>query len=182
VSNALPLSNVAVSEQLSLVDSEPQRFAFYVWRNVNVLVWSGPADVAAVQRMAAFGDQQRRHHPEGSSTVHVIKPHVGMPDAETRQVLIETIKILSPAVAAVAVVIGGNGFWASATRSVITGATVMARASFEMHMHSSLEQVVTWLPAVHLKKTGVAIQPDELLRVLKTASESLDWNVSAGVT
>jgi hypothetical protein len=69
-------------------------------------------------------------------------------------------------VACIAVVAGGTGFWASAFRSFVTGLRWLAPRSFEIRLHGTIEEVARWLPAEHLKLTGVKLDPMRLQRLL----------------
>jgi hypothetical protein len=65
--------------------------------------------------------------------------------------------------------LGGSGFWASAIRGFVTSVHVLLSAPFEFKVVGMLDDLVTWLPTVHARRTGVQLLPDELLAVLRAA-------------
>jgi hypothetical protein len=69
-----------------------------------------------------------------------------------------------------------GGFWASALRSVITGMFVLAKTENEIRINSSTEEVLAWLPDANERKTGVAVDREELRRVLAHAEATIRRN------
>jgi hypothetical protein len=162
---------IASPDELILLDSEPERFSFWGWKNITVAVWWAQPDPAIVARFSRVTELRRQQHPTGMSNVHLIKSKIALPDAETRQAMVELMRELGPSLAGSAVVVGGDGFWASTMRSVITGMRVLTPRSYEMRLHSSIAEVVEWLPAVHARGTGVTVERDALRAVLTRADD-----------
>jgi hypothetical protein len=46
---------------------------------------------------------------------------------------------------------------------------MLAPRSFAMHIHNDLESIVRWLPDEHRLRTGVALDPADLLAALNMA-------------
>lgn len=164
-------ADTPTDDELVLLDGEPRRFSFWGWRNVDVIVWWAQADAAAVARLGQLTAQRRVQYPRGVSDIHVVKGNIGLPDAQTRQGLVQLMREVAPYMAALAVVVGGDGFWASTMRSLITGMRVLAPRSYDMRLHGKLSDVISWLPEVHARRTGVTLDPQALLAVLVRADQ-----------
>jgi hypothetical protein len=80
----------------------------------------------------------------------------------------------------VAVVLGGGGFWASALQSFITGMRLVAPRSYDLRVHEHTDEVASWLPAVHHKRTNVMVDPHELRTVLRTVQMASPRTASVG--
>jgi hypothetical protein len=156
-------------DELRTLDAEPGQFAFFAWKNVTIMVWEVPPNAASVTRLSRMGAERAREHPGALSDVHVINGWPGLPSAEVRAALAEASREAVTHLAAVAVVLGGTGFWASALRGFITGLHVLVRGPFEVRLFGSIEDVAQWLPEVHAKRTDVVVSPAELERVLLEA-------------
>jgi hypothetical protein len=169
VDSSFPAPSLAAGADLTLLDAEPGSVTLYAHENITIIVWWGPASTLAVQRLHRITEQRRKQHPQGLSVIHIVKGDLVLPDQETRDAFVRLMRDSDTALAAVAVVIGGGGFWASALRSVITGMRVLARSAFEMRLHGNIDEVLKWLPDKHAKRTGVVIDKDRLRRALETA-------------
>jgi hypothetical protein len=173
VGKSTPPPETASPDELILLDAEPDRFAFWGWKNITVVVWWAQPDAASVGRLSRVTELRRTQHPAGMSNIHLIKGNIALPDAETRRALVQLMHELGPYLAASAVVVGGDGFWASTMRSVVTGMRVLTPRSYEMRLHSSSADVVAWLPQVHARRTGVTVEPDALRAVLVRAEAQM---------
>jgi hypothetical protein len=171
VGKSIPPPETASPDELILLDAEPGRFAFWGWKNITVAVWWAQPDPTTVARLSRLTEQRRKQHSAGMSNIHLVKGNIALPDAETRHALVQLMRELGPYLAASAVVVGGDGFWASTMRSVITGMRVLTPHSYEMRLHSNIAEVVAWLPTVHARRTGVTVEPDALRAVLARANE-----------
>lgn len=154
------------SDIVSPLDSLPGVVTIYGYKNVNLIVWDGPANVEAVEVLGRVTARRRRTHPEGLSAVHVVRTQITMPDAEVREAIVKLMKQVEGVVGAIAFVVGGGGFWASSLRSLITGMKMLSRSSFELRLHGGLDEAAAWLPAAHMKRTGVQLESNDLLAAL----------------
>jgi hypothetical protein len=162
--------------ELSLLGSEPGCLAVYGWQNLSFVVWLGPANIESVARLDQISLALRERYPQGVSGVHiVVSGQTQLPTAEARAALVRMTNDYGTWLCAIAVVIRGGGFWASAMRSVVTAMRVLGSRAFEMRIHGSIEEVVEWLPERHFKRTGVQITRVELLQVLRQV-ERVDGN------
>jgi hypothetical protein len=157
-------------DELLVLDTEPGSFAFYAWQNVTICVWISVTSQAHVARLVQVTRPIRERYPAGGSSVHIVRGAVKLPDSATRASLSGLQQLDGDWLAGVAVVLDGNGFWASTMRSVITAMRVVSTRAFELRMSGSIEEVVEWLPAVHLKRSSVALDPAQLLEILRKAN------------
>lgn len=165
-----------------MIDAQPDVFTFCTWGNVNVHVWWAPLVESVVERLGAFSNAtivrsraplhgSTHGQPAGMSFVHIVTDSVGVPDPQTRSAILALGKRFENDVGPTAVVVGGEGFWASALRGAITGLWLAVPKSMPMRMCGSVEEVAAWLPARHAESNGVAIDADELIGVLHEASK-----------
>jgi hypothetical protein len=161
-----------VHVELSVLGVEPGAFTVYGWQNMTFVVWSGPATTASVAHLDRLTVQTRERYPQGSSAVHIVRGQTPLPSTEARQGLVRLTNEYGDWLAAVAVVIGGSGFWASTMRSVVTAMRMLGSREFEMRIHGSVDEVVEWLPVVHFKRSGVQVDGAELLAALRQAEST----------
>jgi len=145
----------------------------FLWQNVATTLWFGKATADAVSLLYRVTADLRQALPEGMSSVYILRAGLGLPEPAAREGLIRMSNDFADWLAGVAVVVAGSGFWASTFRSVVTAMRLLGPRTYEMRIHSTFEEVVEWLPAVHLKRTGVAIDAAELLAVLREIDASV---------
>ncbi|MET0390851.1 MAG: hypothetical protein ABW321_33065 [Polyangiales bacterium] len=146
----------------------PGVYSAYVYKNVSILVWFGPMLMEDVATFEQGCQAMCEIHPEGVSSVNIIVPGGrSMPTAEVRSELTKVLARYSPHTAGAAVVIRGDGFWASALRGMIIALSLLLPRRRHFQIFGSLDAAAEWLPALHAEKTGVTIGSDELLTVLQ---------------
>jgi hypothetical protein len=150
-----------------LLDSEPGVVSLYAAENITLIVWHDQPTERAVDLLARVTERRRKQYPNGISTIHLVKGNLALPDQPTREAFVRLMKSSNSALACVAVVVGGSGFWASAARSLITGMRVLARGSFDMRLHGDIAEVVKWLPEKHAARTGLHMDPAQLSEALE---------------
>jgi hypothetical protein len=150
-----------------VVDAEPNAFAFHIWRNISIIVWHTQATGPAVERLAAVTREMMRDHPGGFSSVHIAKIGAPMPSPEGRQAFLDLLKVCTPQLKCAAVLIGGDGFWASALRGAATGLWLAFPKTFELNLSSDVDEVARWLAPKHEQKTGVRLDPEAVASVLR---------------
>jgi hypothetical protein len=134
-----------------------------------IFVWLSAATGADVELLAKGIGPNLKLYPRGQSHIHVVKSGIGLPTPEARARFAALMEQYDRQLACVAVALLGRGFWASALQGAITGMRMLAPRSFEMRTHSDLEAIVEWLPDAHGKRTGVFLEPVELLAAVKQA-------------
>jgi hypothetical protein len=148
------------------LDTEPGRFSFWALHNLTIAVWRDQPTRDALLRLQQAAEPRAKQYPAGVSDVHVVVGRIAFPDEHTRQALIRISKLAVPHLAAVAVVVGGTGFWASTMRSLITGIRVLLPGTFEMALFGTTDELVRWLPEVHTKRTGQRVDAAALRHAL----------------
>jgi hypothetical protein len=154
----------------SLLDHDPGVVGVLAYENINIVVWSSQPTIHSVELVQRVAQRRRRQWPNGVSAVHLVKGEIVLPEGATRDAFVRLMKGSDGAIACLAVVLSGSGFWASAARSLITGMRVLARGGFDLGLHSDVDEVVKWLPAKHEARTGVHIDPVRLASVLRSAA------------
>lgn len=157
----------STARELTLLDSEPGHFTVHAWQNIMFVCWLQRGTGRAVQRVAEQREVLDKRHPEGVSVVHLIADQAGLPTPEARAGVKELIVRYRHQRACLAIIVRGEGFWASGMRAVITGVQMLVPGQLTMRVFSEAEPVATWLPAEHVSRTGVEVLPDELLTVLR---------------
>ena len=134
--------------ELVVLDAEPGRFALYGWKNITVAIWLARVETDAVERLARASAAYCVSYPQGLSNIHLVQQDIGLPDGRTRKRLIELSRGATPHLATVSAVVGGQGFWASRMRSLITGVHIEADEIRELLARcSSRLRATSQLPA-----------------------------------
>lgn len=154
------------TDAFSIHDEEPGQFAFGVYRNLTISMWHAPATEPMLQRLATFTRTISPRFATGHSDVHIVRSSVTLPDAGIRAALVRMCRDDGAHRACVAVITGGDGFWASALRGAVTSIWLTMPRTFELRIAGSAEEVAGWIPARHMKRTGEALDPHELKELL----------------
>lgn len=159
-------------EKLGAVDGV---YSAYRYRNVTITFWFGAATMESLISFERGANEARALQPEGLSIVNIMVPGGrSMPSAEVRQKLGQIAATYAAHTAAVAVVIPGTGFWASALRGLVTAISMFVPRGYNLEIFGSFQEVAAWLPPVHAARTGVSIDGRELLRAMR-AAETLEF-------
>lgn len=156
-----------------LLDAEPGFFSCHSWLNIMFACWSQRATGPAVERIAHFRELMDKEHPQGVSVVYLIANDAGLPTPEAREGVKQLMARYRHQRACLAIVVQGEGFWASGMRAAITGVRMLVPEQFAMRIFSQPEEVVEWLPPQHQSRTGTLVPRDELLSVLRRLSAAL---------
>jgi hypothetical protein len=144
--------------------TERSPFTFVTWENVFVAVWRRAATEESVRLLAERGQGL----PGKRCAVHIIESGAGLPTAGTRAALGRLMQDRESRLACLAIVLCGEGFWASAVRGVLTGVQLLA-PKLPMRFFSDPEAVAQWLPERNRELTGIILDPHALLAVLTKA-------------
>ena len=139
----------------------------YLWKNIAITVWfSGPT----LESLRSFEQGSRQiiaEHPEGLSSLTILVPGGGMPTAEARRELSRILDTQAPHLAASAVVMRDDGFFASALRGLLTALRMLRRHAIPQQIFSDYEPAAKWLLSLHTARTGAKIDPLELVAALE---------------
>ena len=145
---------------------ETERCVMAMYQNLSVIVWDTQATIPLVEHLEALSTQISRAHSEGISAIHVILDGAPMPTPEARQRLGALALRYAEELACIATVIAGDGFWASAMRGLITSLQWLERRPFKARTFATIDEVASWLPPLHAERTGIQIDPAQLLHVM----------------
>jgi len=157
---------------LELIGEHPGSVRIGRFKNLIIGAWFGPPNDGAVRTLLSIMKTLHRGSAEVRSYVHLLPDQVPLPDAKAREGLSYLMNHYEQHIACVGVVIAGTGFWASAMRSAVGGLRILVRTPFDFRMESSAEDVSSWLPDSHAKRTGVRITAHELRELF---AEARSW-------
>lgn len=166
-------------DRLTVIDAEPDAFAFCVRQNVVVSVWWKQATGPAATRLDAVIRATLREFPQGFSSVHVVKESALLPDADGRKELMRMMRDYQHNVGCVAVIIGGTGFWASAFRAAVTGMWITTTQAVDLRLMGTYDEAAAWIPAKHQARTSVRIDASEVMDLLRKADSRALTQVKA---
>lgn len=145
-----------------------------IWRYHHVLIvlWSGVPIQEDVARLRRAVTQLKRAGVVPITVLQVLQPDSPMPSAPVRKGLVSTWGTLEEGqLAAMSLVLGGRGFWASAARAAINGMILVAQRSIPVRVDGSLTDALDWLPDRYRDGTGRTIRKSELWSAVQRASE-----------
>lgn len=142
-------------DELTLLDEIPGEVSIHGWLNVLITCWPRLSRPSGVRLLAEVRSRYLVHHPEGASLIH-ISADPSVPDAETSAEWVEMMKRYSERVRCIAVLVPAHGFQASRVRSWVTEKRMIeAPGEFKMRFHSTVDELMAWLPEEHEARTGV---------------------------
>jgi hypothetical protein len=161
--------------EVSPIAAVPGIFSSYMWTDVAFTLWFGAATMESLAVFEEACKQCIANHPGRMSSVHMIVPGRSvLPSAEARAALARLTTDYADSTAAIAVVIPGAGFWASAIRGLVTAIRMLGSREYELKMFATIDEVVGWLPEAHHKCTGVELKPTELLAALREVQRAAE--------
>jgi hypothetical protein len=118
------------------------------WGSMFFVVWIGEVEVRIAQaiqaRVRAFANTQ----PGGRAVLFtIVESSAPLPSSEGRTALSNILRFCSDDVLASAVVMEGDGFRASAVRSVATGLSIVARQPFPHRVFANVQSGAEWVCA-----------------------------------
>jgi len=149
--------------------TQPGVCAYDGWMNVSIGVWVGQATLPAVRRVLRMSSEQAQRYPQGRSSVIFVLDQLQAPTPEAQEELKKFYG--TDGFAGFAIVVEGTGFWASGIRSMANNAQRTASSGVVQRVSTTIDEVVSWLPALHVARTGVTLPPDEFRRNLISARE-----------
>jgi hypothetical protein len=103
--------------------------------------------------------------------VHWIVQGVGLPTPEAREGLRELAHRDGDHIACVGVVLRGDGFWASALRSALSGILLVGpKSPFPLRLYGSGEELASWLPVEHVRRTQTPLDAATLIDRMRQAA------------
>lgn len=111
---------------------------------VVVNVYAGPMTEASFAESMAAGKARASEVP-ALGVLTVIEPSMPLPDAETRAQARRATEVGAAFVHAGALVLAGEGFWASAMRSAYTALRWLAPEAYPERVFASVDEAARWL-------------------------------------
>jgi hypothetical protein len=146
----------------------PDHFTVAHWGGVALVNWVAKADGTAMGRVHTELRRFVGENPGGVSFIHVTHDGVGLPDAGGRQELAEMMTEFAEVTVCVGVLLVGNGFWASAMQSMLTGMRLLAPPRrWQMRFAARETEIAEWVANAHTQRTQRATAPDELAAMLQ---------------
>lgn len=149
--------------RVPITRTEPGVYGYESWKNVSIGVWIGQATLQAVRGVHALAADMELQFPEGRSSVVFVADQVAAPTPEARQEMLSVYE--RPGLCCTAIILEGSGFWASGIRSMTSNLHRAAGSTMRLRVHTSIDEVIAWMPAEHQRFTGVALDCEELKRV-----------------
>lgn len=151
---------------LTILDSEAGEFAVCRFGDVLIVAWPRQASAAAVGRLKVVSVAINRGPRPVAASVHMVGEGAAIPSAEARAGFIDLIQNHGRPARALSVVLGGNGFWASALRSVVLGMRMVTQRPFALTFHSDTPSSAQWLAKESQGFGGQPVNPDELAHAM----------------
>jgi len=153
------------SKRSDVLRIEPRIYHCSAYQNVSVGIWVGQATLPAVQGLVEVGKEMNRRFPEGHSSITFVLDQLPGPTPEARELLTKIFQGAS-ALSCAATIVEGTGFWSSGLRSMISNTHRAASGPVRLRVSTTIDEVLAWLPKEHEACTGVALDPEQLRKVL----------------
>jgi hypothetical protein len=135
--------------------------------NVVMTVWTSKASMEAARTLREIIDQTGRRYGAGSG-VHVVLNRPELPDRETREEMARITQDFADSTVASAMVLVGDGFWASAMRGLATSlhAVTGSGQRFKMGIFGTTRDAAAWLAPLHSAGCSTPVSVFEVLAAL----------------
>lgn len=159
--------------ELSMLGEMSGIYTSFLYKNVVITLWFNALTLECIPALERQYQQLREGFPMRVSEVQIMVPGgTRLPSMAARAEYKRLSLTIAQTVASSAVVILGEGFVASALRSLLIAFAVAGSRSATFRVQASPLEVVAWLPATHEQRTGVKIDRHELLSAIRLAMAS----------
>jgi hypothetical protein len=114
------------------------------YAHVHMCVYRGELTLEGLSRANELHGRLIARYPK-TVIFGLARATLSLPPVEVRDRGAELIKENAPHVDAAVVILPGEGFWASAVRSVVTASFLVARQPYPSRCHSTIEEGAAWL-------------------------------------
>jgi len=149
----------------------PGEYGFYRWQHVAINLWASQPTAGAIAVLSDLTERSLSDCPRGIASIHWLEEGVPLPSPEARVALSELAKRYEQHVLCVGVLLSGSGFWASATRSALTGVMLLAPRTFFLRFFSEADELAAYiLRELNQRQRGISAEErmvsvfDEALR------------------
>jgi hypothetical protein len=130
-------------------------------RNMTFSAWNTAPTVEHVEAFMALAQSLSVTYPQNSNVTLVLR-NTELPGADAKAALESLTEQYARAIHSVALVIEGNGFWASMVRSFLTGLHLLRGNGYRCKAFATPSEATAWLLPPHNVDTGVALTEHEL--------------------
>lgn len=138
------------------------------WRNVLLNVGKGNPSEEFMAQVQQHAEDLLSQYPDGIAMMLLVYDGGGVPGGQGRGRATQMLREIGPRLQALAAVIEGAGFWASAARSVLTGLALMSRTRFPLRSFAGTNEAARWL----VKHIRPAVPLEELLAALRELDQA----------
>jgi hypothetical protein len=152
-------------------DAEPGKFYLAHWFGISISIFAGQADAAFLRRAGLMNEHWKKHYPTKRTNVTFLLNGVPLPTPEARAAF-EVQRRGTMGIVNFGIVVEGDGFWASALRSTITGIS-LAAYNVSGRTETTIEAIAPWVAREHAVRVGEDLPELEIVRVLRSARYDL---------
>ena len=122
--------------------------------DIMMVVWTGQPRMEQVLELRRVMDMLSCRFELGSS-VHILRGRPELPDKRVRDEMARVTQEYADRTIASALVVDGDGFWASAMRGLATSLHFLgsSRRHFKLRVCATVEQAAGWLTPVHNERS-----------------------------
>lgn len=162
-------SQPLAAPQLEHLGGEPGVLQMFLYGNLLIFVWLDQATEGSVARLREAGRYVAKTGMPIVGMVSWLTPDRPMPDPDTRRRVVEANREAFPNLAYSALILNGNGFWASAVRATLNGMRLLSPRRVDMRFDACIEDTAVWLPDVHRTRTGRRIPAETFTQIVRSA-------------
>lgn len=135
--------------------------------DIMIAVWSGKPKPEHLSALRHSVESVGRAYGRGSS-VHMLLNRPELPEKRVRDGMTQITRDYADRTIASALVLNGDGFWASAIRGLATSLHYLGseRGRFKLRVCATLEEAAAWLAPVHSAGSRRVMEVAELQRAL----------------
>lgn len=140
--------------------------------DIVLVVWTAQPRIEQVLELRKVFDLLAYRY-NGGSSVHVMSNRPELPEKRVRDEMARVTEDFADQSIASALVLDGDGFWASAMRGLATSLHFLGtkRDRFKLRVCATIEQASAWLVTVHNEKSRRPAQADEVASALHELSD-----------
>jgi hypothetical protein len=152
-------------------DAEPGKFYLAHWCGVSITIFAGQADSEFLRRAALMNEHWKRRDKKERTNVSFVLGGVPLPSPEVRAVF-EAQRAGNMGIVNFGLVVEGEGFWASALRSTVTGMSLTAH-NVSGRIETTIEAIAPWIAREHAARIGETLPELAIVRALRSARYDL---------
>jgi hypothetical protein len=137
--------------------------------NVLVNIWRDTLTLESLERSQELGRRLDKEYPDGIGVMTVVPYGIPLPDARVRDAAAELMKEADRWVRARAMVLEGDGFWASTARSMYTALKIFTKTPCPQKTFGDSFEACRWISEC----LGAPGQADALASAIGTLEKRL---------